>query len=162
MGFDEQTLKTIADNCFKSSIRTLEGFNGIILKLFKLGINNLQAYNQYLSDALSTDQKIKEILTCLDLNRNVNNMDRNFYSIWTNDWKFNEEVIMYAASLSKGKNNAIQYLNKLLSNWNSQGLKDIGKVKQFKPNETEKSFIHNSYTKERIASLISNLDEVEV
>ena len=162
MGFDEETLKTIADNCFKSSIRTLEGFNNIITKLFKLGINNLSAYNQYLNDILSIDEKIKEILSCLALNRNVNNMDRNFYNVWTNDWKFSDDIILHAATLSKGKNNAIQYLNKLLSNWNSQGLKQLDKVKDYKPNEVDNSFIHNSYTKEQIASLITNLDEVEV
>jgi len=163
MGFDIETLKLVADNCFKSSIRTLEGFNSIINKLFKLGIVNMQAYLQYVNDNLAVDGKIKEILIALNLSRNVNNMDRTFFNTWVNDWSFNLDVILYACELSKDKSNAMNYLNKILSNWNSQGVKTLEKAKVVKVDEVkEQSFIHNSYTKEQIASLISNLDEVEV
>ncbi|MCQ2564534.1 MAG: DnaD domain protein, partial [Clostridia bacterium] len=162
MGFDENTLKTIADNCFKSSIRTLEGFNNILLKLFKLGIVTLQAYNQYLNNNLALDDKIKEVLTALNLTRNVNNVDRSFYSVWTHDWGFAHDVILYGAGLSKDKVNAMQYLNKILSNWNTNGQKTLEKVKTTTLPQEENNFIHNNYTKEQIASFLTNLDEVEV
>ena len=163
MGFDVEMLKLVADNCFKSSIKTLEGFNSIINKLFKLGIVNTNSYLQYINDNLAVDEKIKEILKELNLSRNVNNMDRNFYRTWTGDWGFDQAVIIYAATLSKDKTNAVQYLNKILSNWNSQGVKTLEQAQKTKVEENkESSFIHNSYTKEQIASLITNLDEVEV
>lgn len=163
MGFDVELLKLVADNCFKSSIRTLEGFNNIVNKLFKLGIVNTEAYLRYVNDNLALDEKIKKVLLELNLTRNVTNMDRNFYSTWTNDWGFADDVILYAASLSKDKANAIQYLNKILSNWNSQGVKTLDKAQSVKVEVAEsQSFIHNNYTKEQITSLISNLDEVEV
>ena len=163
MGFDLETLKLVADNCFKSSIKTLEGFNGIVNKLFKLGIVSLNSYMQYISDNLAVDDKIKKVLVALNLSRNVNNMDRAFYSTWTNDWGFLDELVLYAASLSKDKSNAMQYLNKILSNWNSQGVKTLDKAQDVKLEVQEnKTFIHNNYTKEQISSLIANLDEVEV
>ena len=90
-------------------------------------------------------------------------MDRNFYSTWTNDWVFADDVILYAASLSKDKSNAMQYLNKILSNWNSQGVKSLEMAQKIKVEGSDNvSFIHNEYSKEQIKSLISNLDEVEV
>lgn len=163
MGFDLETLKMVADNCFKSSIKTLEGFNGIVNKLFKLGIVNLNSYLQYLNDNFAVDEKIKEVLVGLNLSRNVNNMDRNFYRVWTEDWGFLHNVVMCAVEISRDKVNAIQYLNKILSNWNSQGIKTIEQAKNVKVDSSQtSSFIHNNYTKEQIASLISNLDEVEV
>ena len=163
MGFDQQTLTTVADNCFKSSIRTLEGYNNILLKLFRLGIVNLASYTQYLNDNLAMNNKIKQVLQHLNLARNVNNADRSFYSVWTNDWGFSHEIVLYAADLSAGKTNALQYLNKILSNWNNSGLKTLNQVKQVKIEDNEKTdFIHNNYTKEQIASFITNLDEVEV
>lgn len=163
MGFDLETLKLVADNCFKSSIKTLEGFNSIINKLFKLGIVSLNAYMQYINDSLAQDEKIKEILLKLNLSRNVNNMDRSFYKTWIEDWGFTQEVILYACEISAGKANALQYLNKILSNWNSEGIKTLEKAKVVKVEDNkDNSFIRNAYTKEQIASLISNLDEVEV
>lgn len=163
MGFDVETLKLVADNCFKSSIKTLEGFNNIIIKLFKLGIISIDSYMKYISDGLAVDDKIKKVLIALNLSRNVNNLDRTFYSTWTNDWGFADDVILHASNLSKDKANAMQYLNKILSNWNRQGLKSLDKVVDLKIETTEQgAFIHNNYTKEQISSLISNLDEVEV
>lgn len=163
MGFEKDMLKMVADNCFKSSIRTLDGLNSILNKLFKLGIVNIDAYLQYLSDNLAVDEKIKQILLALNLSRNVNNIDRNFFNIWTADWLFEMDVILYAASLARDKANAIHYLNKVLSSWNSQGVKTLDKAQVQKVETSEnKDFIHNEYTKEQIKSLISNLDEVEV
>lgn len=162
-GFDIETLKVIADNCFKSSIKTLEGFNNVINKLFKLGIVNLESYQQYLRDNLATDNKILEVLSTLGLNRLVNNQDRNFYQVWTENWGFSHDVIIYASTLANGKSNAIQYLNQILSNWNSQGTKtlEMAKKNNFIP-QKDSSFIHNNYTKEQLSSLLTNLDEVEV
>ena len=163
MGFDIDTLKLIADNCFKSSIRTLEGYNNIIVKLFKLGITNTNAYLNYMRDNLETDNRIKAVLDALGLNRNVNNIDRSFFKIWSSDWGFSDEIIIYGASLSANKANAIQYLNKILSNWNNEGLKTVDKVKGADNKiEQKQEFIHNNYTKTEIASFLTNLDEVEV
>ncbi len=162
MGFDAETLKIIANNCHGTTIKTLEGFNGIIVKLFKLGITTLDGYNKYLSDNLKVDGLINEVLNALNLNRVANNSDRTFYKIWSVDWGFNQDVILYAADLSKDKANAIAYLNKILSNWNSEGVHTIDKAKQAKIDTGEQNFIHNNYSKEQIKSLITNLDEVEV
>ena len=118
---------------------------------------------QYLGDTFAQDEKIKEVLSKLGLVRNVNNLDRNFYSVWTNDWGFVHEIIMHAAGIAQNKSNAMQYLNKILSNWNSEGIKTLDKALQIKVDAAPKNnFIHNNYTKEQIASLITNLDEVEV
>ena len=163
MGFDLETLKLVADNCFKSSIRTLEGYNNIVQKLFKLGIVSMAAYLQYVNDNLAVDEKIKAVLIALNFNRNVNAVDRNFYKVWTTDWAFTDDVILYAASISKDRANAMSYLNKVLSNWNGSGIKTIDKAKEQKVEApSEQNFIKNNYTSDQIASLISNLDEVEV
>ena len=123
----------------------------------------MESYIQYINDNLAVDEKIKLVLNAIGVSRNVNNMDRNFYTTWTKDWCFEDDVILYGASLAKDKSNAMQYLNKILSNWSSQGVKTLEKAKSIKVDiVAEKSFIHNNYSKEQISSLISNLDEVEV
>ena len=77
-------------------------------------------------------------------------MDRNFYNTWTNDWGFVLDVILYACELSKDKANAMSYLNKILSNWNGQGVKTLDKAKLTKVDQpVGQGFIHNTYTKEQ-------------
>ncbi len=160
-GYDQSTLTLIADNCFKSSIRTLEGFNNIINKLYKLGIVTLDSYNEYLRDNLAIDDEIRTVLSTLNISRNVNNSDRNFYRTWTTDWGFDKDIILYACELARDKANAIIYLNKILSNWTGK-VKTLEDAKRMQVTSDNTNFIHNQYTKEQIASLITNLDEVEV
>ncbi len=162
MGFNLETLKTIANNCHGTTVRTLESFNNIVTKLFKLGITNLNGYQKYLQDNLAVDSLINEVLQELNLQRKANANDRTFYKIWSVDWGFSHQIILYAASLSKNKANAIAYLNKILSNWNGAGLKTLEEVKAVKIDDKPTDFIHNNYTKEQIQSLMTNLDEVEV
>ncbi len=164
LGFDSETLILIADNCFASSIRTLEGLNSILIKLHKLGIVSAKAYNQYLADNLAHDSIIKEVLTTLKIERNVINQDREYYQTWTQNWGFTHEVILYGAEISSNKANSLSYLNKVLSNWNESGIKTVEKAKLSSNTlpKAEEKVIHNNYTKEQISSLISNLDEVEV
>ncbi len=171
MGYDIDTLKVIADSCFKSSVRTLEGFNNVVNRLFKLGIVSLNAYMQYLSDNLSMDEKIKEVLHEMNIDRNVVKTDRTFYSTWVDEWKFPHEVVLYGASLSREKSNSINYLNKILSNWNAAGTKTLSEVKVITPDShsadtkapaAQGQYIHNHYTKDQIASLIVPFSEIEV
>ncbi len=161
MGFDAETLKAMANDCHGTTVKTLEAFNGIVNKMFRMGITSMGGYQKYLADNLSVDGLINEVLKELNLQRTANNTDRKFYNIWANEWGFSQDVILYGASLSKDKANAIAYLNKILSNWNSEGVRTIDKVKQVKVDDNS-GFIHNNYTKEQIKSLMTNLDEVEV
>lgn len=164
MGYNEEILIKIADYCFKNSIRTLEALDRVVQKLFKLGIVNLEAFNQYLADLTAWDDKVKTLLENLGIKRYVNEFDREFYRTWTETWGFNDELIGYASSLAMGKSNAIQYMNKVLASWKSQGINSLDKAKlnsQFE--NTSKSEPKSAkYTKEQLNSLFSNLDEVEI
>ncbi len=162
MGFDYDALSTIADNCYLSSIRTLNGFDGIIKKLYKLGITTVAAYNEYLNNNLALDNQIKEVLSALDLTRNIIAQDRLFYNTWSSSWGYTQQVILHAASFSKGKANPMQYLNKVLADWHSRNLKQEEILTMQPADYSGQNFTHNNYTKQQIQSLITNLDEVEV
>ncbi len=164
MGYNDEILIKITDYCFKNSIRTLDAYDRVVQKLFKLGIITLEAFNQYLGDINAWDEKVRRLLEQLGIKRYINEFDRDFYRTWTENWGFNEEIIAYATSLSVGKSNAMQYMNKILSSWKA---KNITSMEQAKLNsnfvageaQVQKS---DKYTKEQLNSFFSNLDEVEI
>ena len=164
MGYGKDILVEIADYCFKSSIRTLDGFDNVVQKLFKLGILSLEALHEYLNDLVALDNKIANILTQLNIKRNVNSYDRNYYNTWTNDWGFDDDMLSYATTLSVDKANSIQYMNKILSNWKNQGVKNLEQAKQQSVvnNVEAKPSVNNKYSKEELNALFSNLDYQEV
>ena len=172
MGYEEDILKQIANICFKSSIKTLEGMNTYILKLYKLGIVTEEALSQYVSAILADDDKIKELLQELGIVRNVNKFDRDFYHTWTIEWNMSNELIQEGVKLSKDKSAPMQYLNKILSFWHTNDVKkveDISKYKlndaqnaaQAKPKETKK-FIKRDYSKVDLNALFDNLEEIDL
>ena len=164
MGYSDEILTNIADYCFKNSIRTLEAYDRVVQKLYKLGIITLDAFNEYLGDLSAWDDKVRTLLEKLGIKRYVNEFDRDFYRTWTESWGFNEQIIDFATTLSVGKSNAMQYMNKVLSSWKTKG---ITTLEQAKSNSTfvgseAQSKKSDKYTKEQLNSLFSNLDEVEI
>ena len=115
-GYDEDTLRTIAKYCLKSSTKTVEGMHKTILRFYKLGLTSLQSINQYMQEIVSVDEQIQEILDKLNIVRNVNSWDRDTYRTWTHTWKISSEIIEYVVDFSKDKSQPIQYINKILSN----------------------------------------------
>lgn len=171
-GYDETTLLAIANDCFKNSIRTLEGMNNHINKLYAHGIVSLESYNQQIESGIKTDNIIKEILNACGLTRNVTSWDRDFYRTWTYSWNLSDELIMYGASLAKDKAQPMQYLNKILSDWKEKGIDTVDKAKeqttplteQAKKTSNTKSknsaIIHQrDYTKEELQNVFSNIED---
>lgn len=164
MGYSDDILIKIADYCFKNSIRTLEAYDRVVQKLYKLGIITIEAFNEYLGDINAWDEKVRALIEKLGIKRYINDFDRDFYRTWTESWGFNEQVIDFATSLSVGKSNAMQYMNKILSTWKAKGVTTLEQA-QANSNivstdlQTKKS---DKYSKEQLGSFFSNLDEVEI
>ena len=168
-GFNEQSLLQIANFCFKSNIRTLEGMEQSIQKFYKLGLVSVSSIDNHLSEVIATDNKIKEYLNKLNIDRRVNSIDRSFYRTWTYSYKFGDDIIDYALSLSTSKANGMQYANAMLTDWYDKGLNKLDDIKKqantiAKPKETfeRKSFVSRSYSEEEVNALFDNLDEINI
>lgn len=162
MGYTKDVLVDIADYSFKNSIRTLDGFDSVVQKLYKLGIVTTDALNEYLIELNVVDQKIATILELLGLKRNVNSFDRNYYKTWTEDWNFNDEMLQHACNLSAGKTSAIQYMNKILSNWKQQNVYTIEKAQATSLSDKQPEAPKADISKERMSALFGNIEFVDV
>lgn len=168
MGFSDEVLFSIANYCFKSTIRTLDGMDEIINKFFKLGIVTSDALNQYFENILKTDSNIKQILDSLGLLRNVNKFDRDFYKTWTQEWQMSTELITHAIKQSKDKYNPMQYLNKLLSLWHSNNVQTIEQANNHvlsspaTASTPARNYQNRDYSKTDLNALFDNLEEIDL
>ena len=171
-GYTENTLLEIANFCFKSSIRTLDGMDEKINKFYKLGLISTESINQYIDSLAKTDKEIKKLLIKLGLDRKVNSIDRKNYKTWVVDWKMNSELINYAVDLSIGKANPFPYMNKILANWHQNNISTITEAKKAKtveqvatktsPTMVTKTYEHRSYSDDELTALFDNLDDIEI
>ena len=169
-GFNEQSLLQIANFCFKTNIRTLEGMEQSVQKFYKLGLVSISSIDNHLNEVIATDKKIKEYLGVLGIDRRVNSFDRSFYRTWTYSYKFSDDIINHALSLSLSKANGMQYANALLTDWYDKGLKTLEEIKKQTNNQAKqttstferKSFVARSYSEEEVNALFDNLDEINL
>ena len=171
-GFNAKTLLLIANSCFKTNIRTLDGMEQSVQKFYKKGLLTESSIDSHLSEIMAIDNRIKNILQNLNIDRRVNSFDRSFYRTWTYSYKYTDEIIDYAVSLSNGKLNAMQYANALLTNWFDLGLKNLEEIKKQNnltnqpkkqtANFERKSFSSRSYSEEELNALFDNLDEINL
>lgn len=169
-GFDDKTLKSVAQYCFSCGIRSLNGMNEVVQKFYKLGLTSINSINEYVGEVLEIDNRIKELLELLQLDRKVNTYDRSFYRTWTYTYKFSDEIINYAIELSKNKVNSMQYANAILTNWHDKKLTTLEEVKKdstgvvvnSSPQVNTKSFRQREFTDEELNALFDNLDEIDL
>lgn len=167
LGFDKDVLLEIAFYCFKKSIRTLEGMDKTIAKFYKLGILTKEALMQFMNEVVSTDGQIKKVLEEAGVSRNVNFIDRENFKTWKESWCLGEDVIFYAASISKGKQNPIKYLSRVLADWHEKGIRTVEEAKKTscpaeKIGTKCENFSGRSYSKEEINALFQSIDEIDV
>lgn len=169
-GFERDALSLIAEYCFENSIRSLNGMNVAVAKFYKQGCVTVQSINGYLSDLVARDREIKKVIEATASSRNVTASDRDAYALWL-EWGFENDVILYCASLAQGKPQAVGYISKLLSKCKEQKAFDIESVKKVlsqtgsgQPSQQPGELDHR-YSKEEMNSFFGDLhdfDNIEV
>lgn len=167
MGFSIDMLLSISNYAFKTNVRTLEGMDKVLAKFHKMGILSMQSLNEYFDDVLSVDKKIKNILEEIGLSRHVNQFDRDKYKIWTESWHLPDDVIEYASTIAKGKDQPMQYLATILSTYHDKNIKTVEEAKDAfqivnPKKETKKFNSERNYSRDEMNALFQSIDEIEV
>ncbi len=171
IGFEYEAIVKIATYCFKLSIRSLEGMNGKVAQLYKLGLLTSESIDEYIEDLAKDDNKIISILQKLGIDRCVISTDRSMYKTWLYTWQISDELIDFAIDKSIGMAMPMQYLNKLLSTFYNKKITTEEQAKESmeykkQPNNAKTIVAENArgaeYSKQQLNSLINNLFEVEI
>ncbi len=171
-GYDKQTLEFLSEYCFKQSIRTLEGFNVTLQKMFKLGLITLPAIEQYIGGIIKLDSSVKEMLTAAGLVRNCTSFDRDCYKMWTEAWGFTHEQILLVAKHNADKASPVSYINRVLSGMHDEGITDTKQIEiklkskteniKQNSNSNQSEIKSRDYTKEELNAVFDSLDDVEI
>lgn len=165
-GFDKKAITLIAEYCFENSIRSLNGMNAAINRFYKQGCVTVQSINEYLDQLVERERKIKAVIEATSSSRMVTQSDRDAYALWL-DWGFDDEAILYCASLAQGKPQATGYITKLLSRCKDAKAFDLNSIKPLlnttatKEQPPQKGNLERRYTKEELNSIFNDLHDFE-
>jgi DnaD/phage-associated family protein len=162
-GYDEDALLLIAEACAAKGVKNFNMMDGQIQKLYDKGLVSHESLTQHLSAQSAANSKIKAVFSAAGERRDITARDRDAYNTWTYTWGFGDEVILYAAELSKEKEYPMSYLNKILSSWHAAGLKTLDDIKKERPKSVSapKPQSTRKYSKEELAALIGDIDKLE-
>ncbi|HEY8390087.1 MAG TPA: DnaD domain protein [Clostridia bacterium] len=167
-GFEEDALLLIADACFRKNIRTLDGMNGLIGKLYKQGLVSANSIISHLERLSVIDKKISEIFEALGIEKNITSWDRDSYRTWTYSWGMSDELILFCASKARGTASPMAYMNKILSTWYDQKITTLEQAKAFHfpstaldTQTTSKMQNERKYTQQELNALIDDITKVE-
>lgn len=167
MGFDEDALLFIAAYCFKKNRRSLEFMNETVDKLFKRGLISAQSIADFIKESKQEEDAISAVLAECGISRRVNSWDRDNYRMWKHNWNFSDEMILYAAALSAGKNSPVPYMNSILGSFKNIGVYTVEEAKkQQKPQNAQapayKGYEERVYTKDELDKLIDKIEDIEI
>ena len=161
-GYDGDSLVFIANYCFSKNRRTLEGMNEVVEKLYKKGLITVNSIAEFIKSSTQDDEFIKKLLSIVGISRRPTDFDRQNVQIWRG-WRFSDEMIEEAVSLSAGKNNPFAYVNAILSEWKASDIYTADKIPSTIARASAKTsaFKSQTYTKQELDDLIDNIDDVE-
>ncbi len=165
-GFSDDALLTIAHHCFISGIKSLEGLNSVVQRFYSEGLLSRESIDEFISSKIKLDEKIKAIIAKTGRSKSVTNSDREFYKTWTTIWGFNDEIILYAASLAVGKTYPATYINQLLSAWKSKHIDTLENAqKEAKGTQTTQNsalnFPQREYSDKELQSVITSIEQMK-
>ncbi|NLK17674.1 MAG: DnaD domain protein [Clostridiales bacterium] len=168
-GYDEKTLRQIANYCFKVGIKSLEGMDKLIIRLHKLGLISLESINEYIEEQYHTEKTISEMLERAGINRQVNTYDRSNFRLWTVTWGLGEQLVLYAASCCRDYFNPLKNLHALLSYYKSNGIFSVEKAREVDVEAVlggmkrkEQAMHSREYTREELNAMFTSVEDYEV
>ena len=136
MGFSSDSLKTIADYCFKNDKKSCERMNSELELLVKLGAVSDEDISSRFDQMSKSDEKIKEIMSAAKISGAITGRDRDNYNIWFNIWKMSEELVLYAAKLSIGEAYPRNKMAYLIKDWHERSITSVEEVNQTDANNS--------------------------
>ena len=166
-GFNDDTLLTIAEYCFKCNIRTLEGYNATVEKFYKQGLLSSDDIGAFLGEAVRRDEEIREILEKAGVSRPVNSRDRDSYRTWTYSWKMDRDTVLYAAALAAGNASPVSYMNSVLGAWHNAGVTTLEAAKKYgaskaATNRETAATVTKTYTSEQLNAMFDSLNSEDL
>ncbi len=95
------------------------------------GINTTEALDKYIKKREKLDEDILKLCTLIGASsRSLTSKEKKFFNCWLEEWSMPYEVIERAFEITVDKCGGIKlpYMNKILQNWNSEGLHTIAAV----------------------------------
>lgn len=123
MGFEAETIRLAAVQCHRKKKTRIEDLEWMLDKWRERGLFTPEAAETYVRDMREKTARVRALLERCGLERRPALDDLALYERWTA--QFDGDVIEYAAECARGMRVPMRFMDKLLSDWDAQGVKTL-------------------------------------
>lgn len=163
-GFTQEALLTISKFCFLKNIRNLDGMEQMVNRFLKLGLMEKSAIDNYIEKQITIDTKITQIYEKCNHFGMVSNKDRELYHTWI-EWGFDDEMILFVASMSKNNPFPMQGINRNLAILHQKNIAEINDAKTELEKKNSNKDIETktvNYTDEQLKQVLVDFETWEL
>lgn len=162
-GFSDSALLSIASFCFLRGLSSLDAMNQMLAKFHKLNLLDEGAITAYLGRQMAIDGKIQGVFAACSHTGLITNRDREFYRVWADEWGFDDECILYAATLADKKPYPMSKINRSLSLCYKKGALTLGEVKkELSIESVGKNAAAAVYTEDDLKNVLIRMEDLEL
>ena len=156
IGLPAEVTLMLVDYCFSVDKATPAYMRNMAVEWVENGVTTLSSAEEYISRLQSKFGAESIIKTVFGLNRALSQKEKEFATLWVNEWGFNAEIIRLAYDINvnaKGKF-TFPYISKILENWQLKGLYTKDQILEEQQNRVSSNEAVSSFDTKEIDNII--------
>ena len=90
----------------------------------EMGLHTSDALEAYLETVRADNRALAPVFAACTLDRRIVRADREMLHRWRDEWKLPDKLWVLAAQYARGSRSPMQVIDKILSSWFAQGIRD--------------------------------------
>ena len=159
IGLPTEVTLMLVDYCFSINKATPAFLKESAMNWMENGITDLASAERHISMLQSRYSAENSVKSIFGINRALSQKEKDFIDLWYNEWGFSSDMVKIAYDINvnaKGKF-AFPYINKILENWHSKGIKTEEQVEEERNSRPTASDNNYSFDVDKLDELL--LDE---
>ncbi|MFA5675165.1 MAG: DnaD domain protein [Christensenellales bacterium] len=124
-GFDQRLIVFAAKNASLRGKNPFISLDGVLTDWYNNHVTTITNARRYLAAQQSLNERIMAVFETAGINKTPTEANRKVYMRWNETWGIGHDAILLAAEISTLSDNPYRYLNSILSNWHSAGIKSL-------------------------------------
>ncbi len=124
-GFDQRLIVFAAKNAGMRGKNPFASLDSVLTDWYNNHVKTQADARRHLAAQKSLDERIMAVFGTAGINKTPTEANRKVYMRWNETWGIGHDAILLAAEISTLSDNPYRYLNSILSNWHTAGIKTL-------------------------------------
>lgn len=129
-GFELDMVEAVIKEGKRQGVTRMSYLKAVAKGWVEAGIQSPEQATAYIQEHQKATTKYRQVTSALGIMRPLTASEQALLERWFNEWGFHDDVILQACERATGSKNPLQYTNKVLESWLSEGIRTPADLEQ--------------------------------